>query len=50
MDIARLRRSQGKIIEAHNFLKEYYDQFQEGRDSADLKDARALLHDLRQVE
>ena len=50
MDIARLRRSQGKIIEANNFLKEYYDQFEEGRDSADLKNASALIQDLREVK
>jgi predicted ATPase len=46
--LARLLRKQGKIDEARNTPSEIYNWFTEGFDTADLKDAKALLDDLRQ--
>ena len=43
MSLARLWRSQGKRQEAHKLLLDMYSWFTEGFDTADLKDARALL-------
>jgi predicted ATPase len=43
MSLARLWREQGKRAEAHEMLAEVYGWFTEGFDTADLKDARALL-------
>ncbi len=44
--LARLRQSQGKAAEAHDLLAPVYDWFTEGFDTADLLDAKALLHEL----
>jgi predicted ATPase len=45
--LARLLAKQGKRDEAHAMLAEIYDWFTEGFDTADLKDAKALLDQLR---
>jgi len=45
MDFARLRQSQGKRAEARDLLAPVYGWFTEGFDTADLKDAKALLGD-----
>jgi predicted ATPase len=37
----------GKRAQAHDLLAPVYDWFTEGFDTADLKDARSLLHELR---
>jgi adenylate cyclase len=44
--LARLWQSQGKRDEARELLAPVYDWFTEGFDTADLKDARALLDEL----
>jgi predicted ATPase len=44
--LARLWRQQGKKREARNRLAEIYKWFTEGFDTADLKDAKALLDEL----
>ena len=44
--VARLWQQQGKTAEAHQLLSEIYNWFTEGFDTADLKDAEALLDDL----
>ena len=41
--LARLWQQQGKRVEAHDLLASVYEWFTEGFDTADLKDARALL-------
>ena len=46
MSMSRLWRSQGKIEEARNLLSKIYGWFTEGFDTADLKDAKALLDEL----
>jgi class 3 adenylate cyclase/predicted ATPase len=46
MDLSRLWQSQGKNEEARNLLSEIYGWFTEGFDTADLKDAKALLDEL----
>ena len=46
--LARLWQSQGKVIEARELLAPVYDWFTEGFDTADLKDAKALLSELTQ--
>lgn len=46
VSLARLWRQQGKSQEAHQRLKEVYDWFTEGFDTADLKEAKALLEEL----
>jgi len=46
MRLARLWQSQGKTDEAREVLSEIYDWFSEGFDTADLKEARALLVEL----
>jgi predicted ATPase len=46
MSLSRLWGQQGKKVEAHNLLTEIYDWFTEGFDTADLKEAKALLEDL----
>jgi class 3 adenylate cyclase/predicted ATPase len=43
MSLARLWQQQGKRAEAHELLASVYGWFTEGFDTADLKDARALL-------
>ena len=44
--LARLWQSQGKRAEARALLAPVYDWFTEGFDTADLKDAKALLDEL----
>jgi tetratricopeptide (TPR) repeat protein len=44
--LARLLASRGRRDEAHAMLAEIYNSFTEGFDSADLKDAKALLDEL----
>jgi predicted ATPase len=44
--LARLRRDQGKLEEAHRVLAPVYDWFTEGFDTLDLKGAKALLDEL----
>jgi predicted ATPase len=46
MSLARLLDKQGKRDEARVMLADIYDWFTEGFDTADLKDAKALLDDL----
>ena len=45
--LARPWQSQGKTQEAHDLLAPIYDWFTEGFDTADLKDAKALLDELK---
>jgi predicted ATPase len=47
MSLARLLASQGKPEEAHTMLADIFNWFTEGFDTADLKDAKALLDQLR---
>ncbi len=44
--LARLLKRQGKTEEARAMLTEIYNWFTEGFDTADLKDAKALLDEL----
>jgi predicted ATPase len=44
--LARLWQSQGRFREARELLAPLYDWFTEGFDTADLKDAKALLDEL----
>ena len=44
--LARLSQQQGKVAEARDLLAPVYNWFTEGFDTADLKDAKALLDDL----
>ena len=46
VSLARLLRQQGKVEEARQLLSEIYNWFTEGFETADLKDARALLDEL----
>ncbi len=46
MSLSRLWQSQGKRGEARGLLAPVYDWFTEGFDTADLKDAKALLEEL----
>ena len=46
MSLARLWQSQGKQKEAHQMLAAIYGWFTEGFDTADLKEAEALLREL----
>jgi tetratricopeptide (TPR) repeat protein len=46
ISLARLLASQGRSGEAHTMLAEIYNWFTEGLDTADLKEARALLDEL----
>ncbi len=46
MSLARLWHSQGKTVEARDLLAPIHDWFTEGFDTADLKDAKALLDEL----
>jgi predicted ATPase len=45
--LARLWRDQGRRAEARDLLAPVYGWFTEGFDTADLKDAKALLDELR---
>jgi predicted ATPase len=44
--LARLRRDQGRRTEARDLLAPVYGWFTKGFDTADLKEAKALLDDL----
>ena len=46
MSLSRLWQLQGKTEEAHQMLAEIYGWFTEGFDTADLKEAKALLEEL----
>ena len=46
MSLARLLNTQGRRDEARAMLAEIYGWFTEGYDTADLKDAKALLDEL----
>ena len=46
MSLTRLLASQGRRDEARTMLAEIYNWFTEGFDTADLKDAKTLLHEL----
>jgi adenylate cyclase len=46
MSLARLLSSHGRRNEAHSMLAKIYNWFTEGFDTADLKDAKALLDEL----
>jgi predicted ATPase len=46
MSLSRLYQQQGKRQEAHDLLAPVYNWFTEGFDTADLKDAKALLDEL----
>jgi len=45
--MARLSQGQGKKSEAHDLLAPVYGWFTEGFDTADLKEAKALLEELQ---
>jgi predicted ATPase len=45
--MARLLASQGRRDQAHSMLAEIYRWFTEGFDTADLKEAKALLEEMR---
>jgi predicted ATPase len=47
MSLSRLWQRQGRHDAAYQFLAEVYDWFTEGFDTADLQEARALLHALQ---
>ena len=47
MSLARLMQSRGKTAEVRELLAPVYGWFTEGFDTADLKDAKALLEELR---
>jgi predicted ATPase/DNA-binding winged helix-turn-helix (wHTH) protein len=47
MSMARLRRDQGRSADGLALLQPVYDRFTEGFQSADLKAARVLMHELR---
>ncbi len=47
ISLARLRRDQGRRAEAREDLARVYHWFTEGFDTADLKEAKGLLHELR---
>jgi predicted ATPase len=47
VSLARLRRNQHRHAEARDLLAPVYGWFTEGFDTPDLKDAKALLDDLR---
>jgi predicted ATPase len=44
--LARLRRDQGRRVEARDLLAPVYGWFTEGFDTPDLKEAKALLDEL----
>ena len=46
MSLARLWRNQGKVQQARELLAPVYGWFTEGFDTLDLKQAKALLHEL----
>ncbi|UCH48863.1 MAG: AAA family ATPase, partial [Betaproteobacteria bacterium] len=50
VSLARLWQSQGKHKQAHDLLEPVYSWFTEGFDTKDLKEAKALLEELRRDE
>jgi predicted ATPase len=46
MSLARLYQDQNKRAEAHSLLEQIYCNFTEGFDTADLREAKALLDEL----
>jgi class 3 adenylate cyclase/tetratricopeptide (TPR) repeat protein len=48
LSLARLLASQGRLKDARAMLAEVYSRFTEGFDTADLKDAKALLDELNE--
>ncbi len=46
MSLSRLWQKQGKKQEAQKLLAEIYSWFTEGFDTADLKDAKAMIEEL----
>ena len=46
---ARLLQAQGRMAEAQSLLQSVYDWFTEGHETRDLKEAGALLSELREV-
>ncbi len=46
ISLARLRRDQGRRVQAHDLLAPVYGWFTEGFDIADLQDAKGLLDEL----
>ena len=46
MSLSQLWQQQGKKVEARQMLAEIYDWFTEGFNTADLKEAKALLEEL----
>jgi len=46
LNLARLRRDQGRPVDAGHVLARVYGWFTEGFDTLDLKQARALLDEL----
>jgi predicted ATPase len=50
MSLARLRRDQGRHADARDLLAPVYSWFTEGFDTPDLKEAKALLHELEHVQ
>jgi hypothetical protein len=46
MSLSRLWQKQGKKAKALSLIQEIYDWFKEGFDTADLKEAKALLEEL----
>lgn len=49
MSLSRLWRRQGRTKEARQLLEEVYNWFTEGFDTADLREAKQLLSELREV-
>jgi predicted ATPase len=49
ISLARLWQSQGKRQEVYDLLAPVYSWFTEGFDTADLKDAKALLDELAET-
>ena len=47
MSLARIWRDQGKVQQARELLAPVYGWFTEGFDTSDLKEAKALLNELR---
>ena len=47
LPLARLWQTQGKRLAAHDLLAPVYDWFTEGFETSDLKDAKALLDELK---
>jgi hypothetical protein len=47
VNLAKVHRDQGRRAEAYNLLAPLYGWFTEGFDTPDLKEAKALLEELR---